>query len=112
LTNNDCTIDDLDHDRIKEVVHAGVFEKRLPFKEPIRSLQIQQAHTAEQQLTKRQQQIVDLLQHGPLNRQELMEKMSMPLADRTLQLELATLKNMGIVTSQGKANKTIWFIKN
>jgi len=30
LTNNDCTLKDLDEDRIKEIVHTAVFEKRLP----------------------------------------------------------------------------------
>jgi predicted HTH transcriptional regulator len=63
-----------------------------------------------QKLTKRQQQIIDCLQIEPLTRQELMAKMDENLTDRVMQLELAKLKNMGLIRSEGKANTTLWFV--
>jgi ATP-dependent DNA helicase RecG len=87
---------------------GGAFSLTLPFKEPIRSLQVELANIVEHKLSKRQQQIVNLLQHGPLNRQELMEKMNTLLTDRAMQLELAKLKKMGIITSTGKSSAIIW----
>lgn len=61
-------------------------------------------------LTKRQEQIVALLQAKPLTRQEVMAGMDVAVSDRIMQLELMALKNMGIIQSQGKANKTVWFV--
>lgn len=99
---------------------GGVFSITLPFQHSIGTLQpkIQPQHmqpqvTAPQQLpaglTKRQQQILHLLQAEPLTRQELMAKMDTQFADRTIQLELMTLKKAELVACEGKANNTIWF---
>lgn len=60
------------------------------------------------ELTSRQRQILNALQSGPLNRQQLMEKMHATIKDRAMQLVLSKLKNMRLIKSKGKAKSTIW----
>ena len=59
-------------------------------------------------LTDRQKKIIHVLQKGPLNRQQLMDKIDTKLADRVVQKELAKLKEMGLVKSEGKGKAIVW----
>ena len=87
---------------------GGTFSITLPLKEPLSRIIEVSKPTA--QLTDRQKEIVDILKHGPLKTQELMNKMSENLNNRMMQRELAKLKKMGIVgpADEGRGRFVIW----
>ena len=89
---------------------GGTFSITLPFQQSIRGVLLEKIIVKQPKLTKRQQQILNLLKVEPLTRQELIAKMDVPLTDRVMQLEFAKLKDMKLITSEGKANTTIWFV--
>lgn len=88
---------------------GGGFSVTLPLKEPMRTIIYEESKKANlEKLTNRQKEIINFLQKGPLNRQQLMAKMHTSLKDRTVQLELSKLKNMGLIKSEGKAKAIMW----
>lgn len=90
---------------------GGSFSVTLPLKEPIHTVIYKQVpQTDLSTLTKRQKEIVNALKNGPLKTHQIMDKMSRALTRRVIQLELAKLKEMGIVNSEGKTKATIWFL--
>ena len=93
---------------------GGTFSITLPFQQSIRGelmLKSELVTVFHQKLTKRQQQIVDVLKLEPMTRQELMAKMETEITDRAMQLQLASLKSMGVIDSQGKSTAVVWFLK-
>ena len=73
---------------------GGGFSVTLPFKEPIRSIVDKELRQlAFNKLIDREKEIVNLLQHGPLTRQEIMAKTKSKQTGRSMQLILARLKN-------------------
>ncbi len=92
---------------------GGSFSITLPFKEPIRTVIMEQSESRKSiKLTDRQRKIMEALQEGPLNRQQLIKKIRLKLPARTLQWEIAKLKEMGLIKSEGKGKSTVWvFIK-
>jgi ATP-dependent DNA helicase RecG len=88
---------------------GGTFSVTLPLKEPIPTIVFKQGQKIDlRKLTDRQIEIIDALKTGALSRQQLMSKMKTRLAERTVQLELFKLKDMGLVKSEGKAKAIIW----
>jgi ATP-dependent DNA helicase RecG len=88
---------------------GGSFSVTLPLKEPMPTVVYNQPQQIIlNKLTDRQQKILSILKIEPLDRQQLMAKMKTPLTDRTIQLELAKLKDMELIKSEGKAKATIW----
>ena len=64
------------------------------------------------QLTDRQQEIIEILKEGPLKTQQIMDKMSIKLTDRVMQLELSKLRKIGVIKSTGRTKTTIWTLSN
>ncbi len=60
-------------------------------------------------LEKCSNQIIDLLKVEPLTRQELMAKMDANITDRAIQVQLAKLKDIGFIDSEGKSTAVVWF---
>lgn len=88
---------------------GGTFSVTLPLKEPISTIIFEKPHKISlRKLTDRQIKILDALKTEALSRQQLMLKMKTKLAERTVQLELSKLKDMGLVKSEGKAKAIIW----
>lgn len=85
---------------------GDVFSVILPLKTPMRTVVYKEE--GKSGLTALQQEIINVLQQGPLNRVQIMEKLGTELADRTIQAELTKLKNMGLITSKGRTKTTIW----
>ena len=52
------------------------------------------------------------MQKGPLNRQQLITKISIALTDRVMQLELAKLNKMRLIKSEGKGKAIVWSLAN
>ena len=90
---------------------GGSFSITLPFKEPIRTVILEQIESPKLvSLTDRQRKIIDALRNGPLTRQELVNKMKSKLTERTLQWEITKLKKMGLITTEGKGKATVWVV--
>lgn len=90
---------------------GGSFSITLPLKEPMRTIIYQEPQKIDYaKLTDRQKHIIKSLQRGPLKTPQIMDKMPMTLTDRTMQLELAKLKKMGLIQSTGKTKATIWYL--
>lgn len=85
---------------------GGFFSVTLRFKEPIRYAQ--SVHEVQQDLTLRQKEILAILQQSPLKMSQIVAQMSVKLADRMMQLELAKLKKMGLIKSTGRTKSTVW----
>lgn len=86
------------------------FSVTLPFKESIRTV-IYEKPLIGYKLTMRQKQILDVLQNGPLSRQELMEKIHVSIKVRSMQLELNKLQDMGLIESRGKTKAITWSLR-
>jgi len=81
---------------------GGSFSITLPFKEPIRTVIIEQLEARKPvKVTDRQRKIIEALQEGPLTRQQLIDKlkdkMKLKLTERTIQWEITKLKKMGLI---------------
>lgn len=62
-------------------------------------------------LTQRQQEIISILKEsGPLSPKIIGQQLSESITDRTLRLDLANLKSLGILNTQDQARATIWFV--
>jgi len=85
---------------------SGSFSVIFPLKEPLS--RIPQALTPSVQLTDRQREIVEILKHGPLKSQQIIDQMSVTIPDRMMQRELAKLKAMKLIKSIGRTKTTIW----
>lgn len=92
---------------------GGSFSVTLPLKETIRSTTATKfANIIElSKLTDRQKQIISALHKGPLKTKQIMHKMQINLTKRAMQLELAKLKKMGLIKSEGKTKAIIWFLE-
>lgn len=91
---------------------GGSFSVTLPFKEPMSTILHGQKRTDKISLTTRQKKIIEALQEGPLNRQQLIEKSELNLPARTMQWEITNLKKMGLIESKGKGKSTFWLLTN
>ena len=92
---------------------GGFFSLTLRFKEPIRYIQASREPQPDlfAMLTPRQQEIIEILQTGPMGRKQIINKMKTPPADRTLQAELLTLNKLDLIFPEGKARAIVWGIK-
>ena len=91
---------------------GGGFSVTLHLKEPIRTIIMKQAYKNGPKLTARQKEIIDILKQGPSTRQEIMSQMTIVITDRVMQLELAKLKKMRIIQSEGKGKSIVWALSN
>ena len=90
---------------------GGGFSITLPFKEPIRTVITEQVESHKPvNLTDRQRKIIEVLQQGPLNRQQLINKLKLKLTERTIQWEITKLKKMGLIKTEGKGKATLWLV--
>ena len=90
---------------------GGTFSVTLPLKEPIRTIITKQPVKLPQiKLTDRQKEIITVLRNGPLKTQEIRNAIHTNLADRMMQLELAKLRRMGLIKSEGRTKTTLWFL--
>lgn len=81
---------------------GGTFSVTLPLKTPMRTIIPVPSHITDQPvLTDRQKEIINILKRGPMSREQIMEKMSIKLTDRIMQLELSKLKGLGLITHEG-----------
>jgi len=85
---------------------GGGFSVTLPLKESIRTITYQEAQ--EIKLTDRQKDILNVLRLGQHNRSQIIKKIDVKLTDRVVQKELAKLKEMGLVKSEGKGKAIVW----
>jgi|ERR1700733_1569564 len=90
---------------------GGGFSVTLPLKEPIRTVIIKHIEDSNViGLTERQRKIMEALQEGPLNRQQLIEKARLDLPARTMQWEIAKLKKIGLIKAKGKGKTVAWIL--
>ena len=91
---------------------TGSFWVILPLRESIPRVEI--VRTAQSlaidQLSDRQKEILKILKHGPLNREQIIAKLSNAPKIRMVQLELAKLKKLGLISSKGKGPALVWMI--
>jgi ATP-dependent DNA helicase RecG len=85
---------------------GGSFSVTLPLKEPMRTITYEEPQKIK--LTDRQKAIMKTLQKGPLNRSQIIDKIDTKLADRVVQKELAKLKEVALVKSEGKGKAIVW----
>ena len=91
--------------KFKEI--AGSFSVTLPLIEPVRRVEI---NTGQGEilklLTLRQKEILEVLKHGPLSRQEIGKKLKQSPSARIIQMDLARLSALEmVVKSGGKAGR-------
>jgi len=84
------------------------FSVTLPLKEPLRVVKKEQKYL--NKLTERQQKIIQALQDGPMTRQQIMDSMNTSLSGRTMQFELAKLKKVGLIKSEGTGKFITWYL--
>jgi ATP-dependent DNA helicase RecG len=90
---------------------GGGFSVTLPLKEPMRTVIYEKPEKIDlSRITTRQQKILLALRQGPLNRQQIMNKLRTQVTDRTLQTDLGKLKDLGLVKSEGKSKATLWYL--
>lgn len=87
---------------------GGGFSVTLKFKEPMRT--IIEEESTKIILTDRQKKILSVLEQGPLNRPQIMAKLRLKITDRTMQIELGKLKQLGLINSIGESKATVWFL--
>lgn len=91
---------------------GGSFSVTLPRKKVIPNIiSKQETQVALRTLTVRQKKILNILKTGSLNRRQIMAKMKTKIPERTLQLELAKLRDLGLITSEGKARTVVWILR-
>lgn len=78
----------------------------LPLREPIPRVELTRIPTV--QLADRQKEILEILEHGPSTRKQIMSKMKNPPSDRTVQSDLLLLNKLGLITAEGKARALTW----
>ena len=93
--------------KFKEV--AGSLSVTLPLNEPIRGVEITTQSKTLQTLTPRQKEILEVLKHRPLSREEIIKKIKHPPSSRTIQLDLTILYSLKMVSKSG--GKTGRFLK-
>jgi ATP-dependent DNA helicase RecG len=91
---------------------GGSFSVTLPLKKSIRSTRSigEKQQNSYATLTPRQKEIIEILKAGPLSRKQIISKMKMPPADRTIQVELLALNKIGLIAQKGKTRAIVWFI--
>lgn len=92
---------------------SGSFSVIFPLKETLEKLRISaKKHELFEHLTDRQKEIISILQQGPVSIKLIMEQLTIPLALRTLQLELLKLKNLGFVAAEGtgRGRSVLWML--
>jgi ATP-dependent DNA helicase RecG len=89
---------------------GGTFSVTLPLKKSIRSImptqEMQQARSAK--LTTRQKEIVSILKQGSMSREQIMSKLAQSIEARTMQRELAKLRELELIVSQGAGKFMLW----
>ncbi len=89
---------------------SGTFSVVLPLKEPLR--QFARAQTNLQALYKkliaREKEIIEILKHGSMSREQIMDNLQQSVSPRTMQSDLAKLKALEVVKSEGKGKLIIW----
>ncbi len=86
--------------KFKEI--AGSFSVTLPLNEPIRRVEIPTAQTELlRSLTQRHKEILEVLKHKPLSREEIMEKLKQPPSARSIQRDLGCLHDLNMVSKIG-----------
>lgn len=94
--------------KFKEV--AASLSVTLPLNEPIRRVEVSSPQAdLLRSLTQRQKEILEVLKHKPLSREEIIEKLKSPPATRTVQLDLTQLYNLKMISKSG--GKTGRFLK-
>ncbi len=74
------------------------FSVIIPLKEPTPSIIFEKQEQKNiPTLTNRQHKILEVLNRGPLNRQQIIKQIKELLTDRTIQRDLASLKKMGLI---------------
>ena len=88
---------------------ANNFSVTLPLREPIQSFIFEkQESKLIINLTKRQHSILEILKFGPLNRQQLMDKLKLDVTIRTIQRDLSLLKRDKLIKSNGESKAMLW----
>ncbi|EEZ95974.1 TPA: putative DNA binding domain-containing protein [Legionella pneumophila] len=93
--------------------YSSGFSVVFPFKEPMNTgVTIKQPlHTPTIRLTKRQEEILELLKHHEyMSANEILTSLSSPPAPRTLRDDLNHLKQAGLIDSEGHTKKAVWII--
>lgn len=81
-------------------------------KEPEQTLRMIDQTKKHEQLTARQNEIINLLRENEtLSASDIIAKLAQPSSERTLRRDLLALKKLGIIDSSGHAWTAIWFLK-
>ena len=88
--------------KFKEI--AASLSVTLPLKQPMQRIEISSSQLLLQSLTVRQKAILDILKIKPLNREEIVKKLKVPITKRTIQRELNRLHILKIIIKSGKGS--------
>ncbi|MFH1254191.1 MAG: ATP-binding protein [bacterium] len=78
----------------------------LPLREPIPRAVLTKAPSI--QLTDRQKEIIAILKQGTLSREQIMSKLTKSIETRTMQRELARLRELELIDSEGAGKFMLW----
>lgn len=90
---------------------GGSFSVTFPLKEPLRKI-ISKQQINPLLLTERQKEIITILQHEPLSRKQIINKMKNPITDRVMQKELLLLKKLELTIISGSGKRTKWSMRS
>ena len=92
--------------------YSGGFSVTFKFKNPISVyVKTQLVESSQRGITSRQKQILAILsKHGKMALREIRAFLENPPADRTIRDDLAQLKNLGLIDSEGMGRGARWFI--
>jgi ATP-dependent DNA helicase RecG len=91
---------------------GGSFSVTLPLREPIPTIIYEKPKPAgASSLTNRQKEIIKALQQKPLKTPQIMDKMNIKIPTRTIKWELAKLREMQLIKSEGKTKAVLWSLK-
>ena len=95
--------------KFKEV--GDSFSLTLPLKEPVRTVIYKKPSAAVlSKLTDRQRAILEILEEGKLKTAQIKARLKGRFTERTLQLELTKLKQLGFVKSIGTTKAKAWYL--
>ena len=91
--------------------NQGGFSVIFRFKEAMQTVIIHTNEPLQQELSTRQQEIVNILsQVDQMALKDIHQRLQKPPAERTLREDLTTLKQIGLINSQGQSRATTWFL--
>ena len=87
---------------------TGSFSVTVPLREAISRIIIPSATAVK--LTDRQQEIMKILNQGPMSRKQILSRLKDKPTDRTVQRDLLALNKLGLIVPEGEARAISWVV--